>query len=55
MANPAPGLDPCYVAPDGATVRDTVIVALPAGQAERFVAAHQSDRATAVDCEGVSR
>jgi hypothetical protein len=32
-----------------------VIVALPAGQAERFMAAHQADRATAVDCEGVSR
>ena len=55
VANPAPGLDPCYVAPDGATGRDTVIVALPAGQAERFMAAHRADRATAVDCEGVSR
>ena len=54
-ANPAPAPDPCYVASDGAPLRDTVIVALPASEAERFVAAHQADRATAVDCMGVSR
>ena len=55
VVNPAPAPDPCYVAPDGAPIRDTVIVALPAGEAERFVAAHQADRATAVDCMGLSR
>jgi hypothetical protein len=43
------------VAPDGAPIRDTVIVALPARDAELFLAEHQMDRAPVVDCEGVSR
>jgi hypothetical protein len=55
VVNPAPASDPCYVAADGAPIRDTVIVALPPGPAERFLAAHQAARVTAVDCEGVSR
>jgi hypothetical protein len=53
--NPAPGQDPCYVTPADGPLRDTVIVALPSAEAERFIAAHQMDRAPAVDCQGISR
>jgi hypothetical protein len=55
VTNPAPGQDPCSVASTGAPLRDTVGVALLAGEAERFIAAHQAERAPTVDCEGVSR
>ena len=55
VTNPAPGQDPCFVASTGAPLRDTVIVALPAAEAERFIAAHRTDRSTAVDCGGWSR
>ena len=43
------------MASTGAPLRDTVIVALPAAEAERFIAAHRTDRSTAVDCGGWSR
>jgi len=47
--------DPCYVAADGAPPRDTVVVALPEPEAERFVAAHLADHPDAPDCTGAAR
>src|ERR1051326_8536335 len=51
----APSSDPCYVAADGAPPRDTVVVALPEPEAERFVAAHLADHPDAPDCTGAAR
>src|ERR1043166_7250791 len=47
--------DPCYVAAGGAPPRDTVVVALPEPEAERFVAAHLAEHPDAPDCTGAAR
>ena len=53
-AGPGPGPDPCLVSRADSSLRDTLIVALPAAAAARFVAAHSSPRPGEVDCEGAA-
>jgi hypothetical protein len=47
-----PEVSPCYVAASGPVLRDTIVVAVPKPDAERFLAAHLVAWRRATDCTG---
>lgn len=47
-----PEVSPCYVAASGPALRDTIVVAVPKPDAERFLAAHLVAWRRATDCTG---
>ncbi|MGH7559996.1 MAG: hypothetical protein ACRENB_03145 [Gemmatimonadales bacterium] len=52
---PNPEPDPCLIVFGEEKSHDTIRVALPGGDRERFVAAHLADQLPAVDCLGTAR
>ena len=50
--SPGPEVSPCYVAASGPALRDTIVVAVPKLDAERFLAAHLVAWRRATDCTG---
>lgn len=48
----SPEVNPCYVAPSGSPLLDSIVVAVPRPEAERFLAAHLVAWRRATDCTG---